>query len=58
MSRRSNIRWSRSFTEHLLYGITGNEMNKKEDETYHQPNYRQSIENALEEKLQLPVPIC
>jgi hypothetical protein len=40
----------------LLDGVSGDEMNKKEDEAYYQPDYWEGVEDALEEKFQLPVP--
>ena len=45
-----------AFSEDLLDGVSGNEMNKQEDERDDQPDDRQSVEDALEEKFQLSVP--
>jgi hypothetical protein len=39
----------RAFAEHLLDGVSGDEVDEQEDEAYHQPDYWQGVEDALEE---------
>ena len=41
----------RAFPEHLLDGISGDQVNQKEDEADHQPDHWEGVENALEEAL-------
>ena len=40
----------RAFAEHLLDGISGDEMDQEEDEADYQPDYWEGVEDALEEK--------
>jgi hypothetical protein len=49
MARSCDVGGRRTLAQHLLNGVSGNEMNQEEDERNHQPNYRQGIEDALEE---------
>ncbi len=44
-----------AFAEHLLDGITGDQVDEQEDKTYYQPDYREGVENALEEAFQMSV---
>ena len=39
----------RAFAKHLLDGVSGDEMDEKEDEGDDQPDYWQGVEDALEE---------
>jgi hypothetical protein len=50
MASRLNIRGRSAFAEHLLDGISGDEVDEKEDEAYDQPDYWQGVEDALEEE--------
>jgi hypothetical protein len=49
MASGGDVRGWRAFAEHLRNGVSGDEVNQQEDETYDQPNYRQGVENALED---------
>ena len=51
----SNIRWRRAFAEHLLDGVSGNEVDKQEDQRHDEPDHRQGVEDALEDGLQFSV---
>ncbi len=42
----------RAFAEHLLDGISWNEVDEQKDDADHQPDYRQGVEDALEEEFQ------
>ena len=38
----------RAFAQHLLDGISGDEVDQQEDETHDQPDYWEGVEDALE----------
>jgi hypothetical protein len=38
----------RAFAEHLLDGVSGDEMDEQEDQGDYQPDYWEGIEDALE----------
>jgi len=40
----------------LLDGVSGDQVDQEEDETYYQPEYWEGVEDALEKEFQLPVP--
>jgi hypothetical protein len=42
----------RAFAEHLLDGVSGNEMDQQEDERHDQPDDWKGVEDALEEGFQ------
>ena len=44
-----------AFAEHLLDGIAGDHVDQEEDQTDHQPDDREGIEDALEEGSQFSV---
>jgi hypothetical protein len=44
-----------AFAEHLLDGISGDEMDEEKDKADHQPDDRQGVEDALEESSQWSV---
>ena len=46
--------WS-AFAEHLLDGISGHQVDQEEDEGDYEPDDRESVEDALEEGLQVVV---
>src|SRR5215471_3239201 len=47
-----DVRGWRTFSEHLLNGVSGNEMDQKEDQGHDEPDDWERIEHALEEGLQ------
>jgi hypothetical protein len=49
--------WS-AFSEHLLDGISGDEVDEEKDKADHQPDHGQGVEDALEERFQWSVPSC
>lgn len=48
----SNVGWRSAFTEHLLDRIPGNQVDQEKDQRHHKPDYRQGVEDALEERFQ------
>ena len=46
MTRGGNVGRRRAFTQHLLDGIAGDEMDQQEDDRHHQPDYRQHVQQA------------
>ena len=46
----------RAFAEHLRDGVSGDQVDQQEDEAHDQPDYRQGVEDALEDSSQLSVP--
>jgi len=55
MSRGSDISGQRAFAEHLLNGISGDEVDQQKNQAYYQPDDWQGVEDALEERFQQPV---
>ena len=41
------------FAEHLLDGVTGDQVDQEEDQGHYQPDYREGVEDALEEGFQV-----
>ena len=50
VARGLDVGGRRAFAEHLLDGVSGDEMDQEEDEADYQPDYREGVEDALEEK--------
>ena len=55
MACGSDVSRRRAFAQHLLDGISGDEVDQQEDEADHQPDDREGVEDALEDSSQLPV---
>jgi hypothetical protein len=53
MARGCNVGGRRAFAEHLLDGVSGDEVNQQEDKTDYQPNDWECVEDALEEEFQI-----
>ena len=56
--RGGDICRRRTFAQHLLDGISRNEVDEQEDKADHKPDDRQSIEDALEDTFQFSVLSC
>jgi hypothetical protein len=52
VSRGGDIGCGRAFAQHLLNGVSGDEVDQEKDETHYQPDYWEGVENALEEDFQ------
>ena len=52
VTRGGDVGGGCALAEHLLDGITGNEMNQKEDDADHQPDDWESVNDALEKGFQ------
>lgn len=48
-----DVGWRGAFAEHLLDGVSGDEVNQQEDKTDYQPNDWECVEDALEEEFQI-----
>ena len=48
----------RAFAEYLLDGVSGDEVDEQENKGDDEPDYWQSVEDALEESSQLPALSC
>ena len=55
VARGGDVGGRRAFAQHLLDGISGDEVDEQEDEADHQPDDWQGVEDALEEEFQLSV---
>ena len=53
MTRGGDVGGGRTFAEHLRDGVSGDEVDEQEHEAYYQPDYGQSVEDALEYGFQL-----
>ena len=49
MARGGDVGGRGAFAEHLRDGVSGDQVDEQEDEGDHQPDYRQHVEDALEE---------
>src|SRR5215469_17911573 len=49
MPCRLDVGCSRSFSQHLLNRIPGNQVDQEEDNRDHQPDHRQHVQNAMED---------
>ncbi len=47
-----NVGGRRAFAEHLLDGVSGDEVDEQEDEAYHQPDDGERVEDALKDGFQ------
>jgi hypothetical protein len=52
MARSGDVGRRRTFPEHLLDGISGDEVDEQEDEAHDQPDDRQGVGDALEDGFQ------
>ena len=52
MAGSGNVSGRRAFAKHLLDRVSGDQMNEKEHEADHQPDYWQGVEDALEDGFQ------
>lgn len=55
MTRRGDIGGRGAFTEHLLDGVAGHQVDQEEDEAYYQPDDWEGVEDALGYSSQLSV---
>jgi hypothetical protein len=53
---RSDVGCRCAFPEHLLDGVSGDEVDEQKNYAHHQPDDRQSVEDALEEEFQFLSP--
>ena len=50
-----NVSGRGTFAEHLLDGVSGDEVDEQKDEAHDQPDYGQGVEDALEDSSQFLV---